>query len=167
MFYDEERGVTVHKFGLCWKISSNNEFTERIALSISYNRLKFLFILSGCLCFISTLTHRDFAVPASDSLISNCRDRNWACVVKTPLLETVHHWFSYQDQPGVTVEHSGANIDVIMFYGWQGQKPTQTVPLDRSLSGVGKVIWGNSPNGLDLLDLTALPSKWPKVNLFL
>ena len=84
MFYDEGRGVTVHKFGLCWKTSSNNEFTERIALSISYNCLKFLFILSGCLCFISTLTHRDFAGPASDSLISNCGDRNWACTVKTP-----------------------------------------------------------------------------------
>lgn len=41
MFYDGERGVIVHKFGLCWKTSINKEFTERMTLLISYNCLKF------------------------------------------------------------------------------------------------------------------------------
>ena len=43
----------------------------------------------------------------------------------------------------------------------------QIVPLDRSLVEVGKDILGKSPTGLDLLDLTELSSKWPKVHLFL
>lgn len=42
MFYDEERGVIVHKFGLYWKTPRHNEFTERmITLLISYDYLKF------------------------------------------------------------------------------------------------------------------------------
>lgn len=41
MFYDGDREVIVHKVGLCWKASSDNEFTERMILLISYNCLKF------------------------------------------------------------------------------------------------------------------------------
>ena len=41
MFYDGDREVIVLKFGLCWETSSNNEFTERIILLISYSCLKF------------------------------------------------------------------------------------------------------------------------------
>lgn len=45
MFYNGERGIIVHKFGLCWKTSSKKEFTERITLLISYNCLKFSFYI--------------------------------------------------------------------------------------------------------------------------
>lgn len=66
MFYDGDREVIFNKFSFCWKTSSNNEFTERIILLISYICLKFPLYIKVEAWSSSQAWHMDFVAQVSD-----------------------------------------------------------------------------------------------------